>query len=144
MHRPSASSLRRITYVSLANDELPATDVRQILGLAAVLHRRHDLSGLLAYTGRHFFQVIEGVDAEVEDLLIQIRADNRHQHIRVLCDEPVRNRIHDRWTSLIVDSLDLVDQVDAAHAAESFDRDQTQELTYRIAALDGRHGLLAT
>ncbi|HEY9010141.1 MAG TPA: BLUF domain-containing protein [Devosia sp.] len=131
----NAMQYRRITYISRADADLPATDVRQILGLAEVLHRRHDLSGVLAYTGRHFFQVIEGVDAEVEDLLIQIRADNRHHDMRILCDEVVRQRIHDRWYSLMVDRLDLVDQVEAAHHGEDVGREHAQQLTYRIAAL---------
>jgi len=136
-----AMPYRRITYISRADADLPATDVRQILGLAEVLHRRHDLSGVLAYTGRHFFQVIEGLDAEVEDLLIQIRADNRHHDLRILSDEAVRQRIHDRWYSLMVDSLDLVDQVEAAHRDKDVGRERARQLTYRIAAPAARPSL---
>ena len=137
-----ATPLRRVTYISCADADLPDTDVRQILGLAEVLHRRGDLSGVLAYTGRHFFQVIEGVDAAVEHLLVHIRADNRHSDMRILCDEVVRQRIHDRWVCLVIDSFDLVDEVEAAHRDADVDDERARLLTYRIAALHDATGRL--
>lgn len=116
--------------------------------MAELLHRRHNLSGVLAFSGHHFFQVIEGTDLDVEDLLNLIRADTRHDLMRILCDETVHCRMFDRWTSCIVDSLDLADRIEQAHShsadplcvatlMEAVTRpDMSHELTSTWAALN--------
>lgn len=127
--------LRRITYASRVLPTIATTDLRQILGLAEVLHRRHDLTGVLAYTGRHFFQVIEGAVAEVDTLLGLIRADDRHDQIQVLCDEVVVLRLFDRWYGVFIDSLDVCDQVAAAHVAQAKDCHRARHLTEEVCGM---------
>jgi len=112
-------SLRRLTYISRAVARITPVDLRQIWGLAEVLHRRLDLSGLLAFTGPHFVQVIEGAARDVDELMGLISSDQRHSQIRVFCDELVERRRFDRWEATLVDSLDLVDEVEVA-LRESF------------------------
>jgi hypothetical protein len=113
--------LRRLTYASRVLPTIAATDLKQILGLAEVLHRRHDLTGVLAFTGRHFFQVIEGTAEEVDSLVHLIRTDVRHDQIHVPCDEDVSRRLFDRWYGVFIDSLDVCDQVAAAHVEQATD-----------------------
>jgi len=130
--------LRRLTYASRVLPTIATTDLRQILGLAEVLHRRHDLTGVLAFTGRHFFQVIEGTVAEVDALLGLIRADARHDQIHVLCDEVVPLRLFDRWYGVFIDSLDICDQVAAAHVGRSVDCQQARRLVEEVAGMNGQ------
>jgi hypothetical protein len=106
--------LRRITYISRADAGITPVDLRQIYGLAEVLHRRLDLSGVLAFTGPHFLQVIEGEPQGIDELMKQIVADTRHSGLKVFCDAPIERRRFDHWEPLMVDSLDLVDEVEAA------------------------------
>jgi len=132
--------LRRVTYASRVLPNVAPTDLRQILGLAEVLHRRHDLTGVLAFTGRHFFQVIEGSVVEVDALLNLIRADVRHDQIHVLSDEVDAVRLFDRWYGVFVDSLDVSDQVAAAHLAQATDRELARHIIDTISGANGRPG----
>lgn len=111
------SLLLRITYISRVSPSVVTTDLRQIVGLAEVLHRRKGLSGVLAYTGRHFLQVIEGAPLDVDGLLTLIRADSRHDQICLLRDDEVATGLFDRWYSLHVECPDLIDEVGAAHTS---------------------------
>jgi hypothetical protein len=106
-------SQRRLTYVSRIAPDTADTDIRLLLGLAEIVNRRLDLSGVLGYTGAHFVQVIEGPPGEVDALMALIRADHRHGGIRVLCDEDIQRRDFDHWFSTEIASLDVIDQVEA-------------------------------
>lgn len=106
--------LRRLTYLSRVHHQFRNLDLQQICGAAAVLHRRHDLSGIFAFTGAHFVQVIEGSPDAVGHLMDLIEADPRHGDIRVLCDEPADRRLFDHWEPILVDSLDVIDEVELA------------------------------
>jgi hypothetical protein len=130
--------LRRLTYASRVLPTIAATDLKQILGLAEVLHRRHDLTGVLAFTGRHFFQVIEGTAEEVDSLVHLIRTDVRHDQIHVLCDEDVSRRLFDRWYGVFIDSLDVCDQVAAAHVEQATECHRARHLINEIAGMNGQ------
>jgi len=126
--------LRRIIYVSRALQGLQEVELRQIFGLAEVLHRRGDLSGLLAYTGRHFIQLIEGPAPQVDQLLSMIAADDRHRGMRTLCDETPQSRDFQGWHWMRVDSLDLIDEVDEALRGEDIGAEQAKRLIQRLVA----------
>jgi hypothetical protein len=125
-------SLRRITYVSRTRQSISEPDIRQIWGAAEVLHRRMDLSGLLAFTGPHFVQVIEGDSHDVETLMDMIRADTRHAELHVFCDETIERRRFDHWRHLLVESLDVVDEIEVAMQECSGGCARAQYLTERI------------
>lgn len=116
------------------------TEIRQIRGAAEVAHRHADLTGLLVYTGAHFFQVIEGGAPDVEALMQRIRADTRHHSLRVLAQQPVPMRSYDAWRFLVLDNLDLVDEVQALHSLQQVSAQQVEDLAgrlYRYASPEG-------
>lgn len=106
-------SLRRVTCLSRADQGLEEISVLALFGQASVLHRRHDLSGMLAFSGLHFFQVIEGLDEDVSFLLKLVANDQRHGDVSILCDEHVETRRFPAWLTRCVETLDV------AHALES-------------------------
>ena len=111
-------TLRRVTYISRVSPAIASVDLRHISGLAEIQHRRRDLSGVLAYTGRHFVQVIEGLTRDVDALLELIRADPRHFDMCILFDDVVPGRQFDRWYSLHVESPGLIEQVEMTYGSE--------------------------
>ncbi len=111
-------TLRRVTYISRVSPAVASVDLRHISGLAEIQHRRRDLSGVLAYTGGHFVQVIEGMPRDVDALLALIRADPRHFDMCVLFDDVVPCRRFDRWYSLHVESPGLIEQVEMTYGRE--------------------------
>lgn len=126
------SKLRRFIYISRSDPSLSEVELLEIWGHAEILHRRADLSGVLAFTGRHFVQVIEGAAAEVEALLSLIRSDSRHRDMHVLCDQAVESRRFDHWQRLVIDSLDLVDQIEEALGASQVDDCHAMQLLDRL------------
>lgn len=132
--RPANSDpkLRRFIYVSRSDPSLSEVELLEIWGHAEILQRRGDLSGVLAYTGRHFVQVIEGTASEVERLVALIRSDSRHRDMHVLCDHAIDSRRFDHWQRLVIDSLDLVDHVEQALGASQVDEGQTMQLLDRL------------
>lgn len=132
---------RRITYVSRVQRRLSEVDIQELWGVALVANRRLDLSGVLVYTGQHFFQVIEGAPHAVEELMQAIRVDARHADLRVLCDELTPLRRFAQWHSAVVSYPEVVDELRNAHAAPGIGCDEATRLTERLMALSARDGL---
>lgn len=105
--------LQRLTYVSQICPGVGPLEIRLILGAAQVINRRLDLGGVLGYTDRHFFQVIEGVQDHVAELLKAIRSDPHHHNLRVLCEHDISVRDYTGWSAAAITGLDLVDTIDA-------------------------------
>jgi hypothetical protein len=128
---PTLPPLRRLSYISRVADGVTQTEMRAIWGMAEVFHRRMDLTGVLAYTGEHLFQVIEGDPHALDQLFAVIQADPRHGDLRVLCDEAIQTRRFDRWHGTVVDSLDLADQA-AALARSPAGCEQARDFAERL------------
>jgi hypothetical protein len=85
---------------------------------ASVLHRRHGLSGVLAYTGGHFFHSFEGLADDVEFVLSLVRGDERHADVRLLCDEEDSSRRYETRTTTFAGRSELRHVIEAAHTSE--------------------------
>ena len=53
-------SLEQVVYVSRAVEVAGPQALRRIVDTARMLNRRRDLTGVLAFSGSHFLQVLEG------------------------------------------------------------------------------------
>lgn len=93
-----AGDLVSVSYVS--RETAPFDDDR----LAALLtqsrrsNHAHDLTGMLLHRRGRFFQVLEGSPDAVDTLIGKIRADPRHEEVRILLREDVDARRFDEWT----------------------------------------------
>lgn len=125
-------SQRRLTYVSRIAPGLSEIDLRRVFSEASLLHRRHDLTGLLGFTGQHFAQVIEGHDDDVEALMLLIVSDTRHEGIHVLCDEAIERREFDRWLALPIHTVELADDIDLWQRTGSGDCEAAKGLRHRM------------
>lgn len=103
--------IERLFYASEVAPAVDATQVRLILGVSRMNNRRADVTGMLAYTGRHFLQVLEGDGAAVERTMRRIAADPRHGAIRTLHREQAAQRRFDAWSMAFVNSPDHADAV---------------------------------
>jgi hypothetical protein len=104
--------LERLIYVSRAPSSGEA-ELQRIIGTSQVNNRRRDLTGALAYTGRHFVQVLEGDPQALSALLQSLQSDDRHDGLRVLMRRAVAQRKYDGWAMELVLSLDQADAVQA-------------------------------
>ena len=113
----SSDKLERVFYVSRATAALTRHDVQRLVAQAEGRNRLCDVTGVLAYTEKHFAQVLEGRSADVQPLLARIGQDPRHEDVRLILIEPIQRRLFARWSMGYLHSLDLRDRVDAWLAA---------------------------
>ncbi len=88
---------RRLAYVSRPQENLPVAQIPRIVALCRARNARDDITGVLAFTGHDFAQLIEGPRAAMDGLWSSIRADGRHHDIAVLFDEPAEGRWCGDW-----------------------------------------------
>ena len=83
--------LQRAIYVSDAVGTAGSSilSIAQILGASDVNNRRDDLTGLLIFHRGQFMQLIEGGRTDLDRLLKRLRADPRHENMRMLVDGSV-------------------------------------------------------
>lgn len=88
---------RRLAYVSRPQEDLPVAQIPRIVALCRARNVRDDITGVLAFTGHDFAQLIEGPRNAMDHLWSRIRADGRHRDIAVLFDEAAEGRWCGDW-----------------------------------------------
>ena len=73
-----------LIYVSRATADLGADDLAALGEAAAAANAARGITGMLAYNGEHFMQLLEGQDAAVDELLARIVGDPRHRDLVVI------------------------------------------------------------
>ncbi|MGO4410582.1 MULTISPECIES: BLUF domain-containing protein [unclassified Brevundimonas] len=91
--------LHRAIYVSdaVADAATSLLVLAEILGVSERNNRRDGLTGVLMRHGGRFLQAIEGHRADVDRLMDRLRADPRHENIRLLSDQDVPCRLFPEW-----------------------------------------------
>lgn len=106
----------RLMYFSTATKTMSRRDVDDMVAHSASRNKQRDVTGLLAYNGRNFCQVLEGEEVEVTELLDIIRADNRHAGFKVLGQKPIEKRRFSDWSMSRVNALDFSEIMGAMDA----------------------------
>ncbi len=89
--------LHQIAYVSLSREKLDASTLSDILSTSKSNNGREEITGVLMYHDRIYFQIIEGEKAVVEDLFVRIEEDDRHESIALIWDDDVEHRDFPKW-----------------------------------------------
>jgi hypothetical protein len=84
-------------YTSIAVSAIEAAELDAILETSRVNNRAADVSGMLLYSDRSFFQVLEGAEEAVDAVYARIAADPRHRDLRTLVLEPITKRGFADW-----------------------------------------------
>lgn len=87
-----------IIYTSTAVKEPTDAALASLLRKARKKNASLELSGMLLYSARTFFQVLEGPPANVERLFDTIKSDPRHGAVTRIIGEPIRRRAFASWT----------------------------------------------
>lgn len=124
--------LRKLFYVSRPVHAVTTGELRQIVGVAAISNRRTDVTGVLAFTGGHFAQLIEGSPDVVDALARRIAADPRHAGFKVVSSEDSTDRreftnwemqlVHSPALDDVVGALVRNDDIDPALVADALKR----------------------
>lgn len=96
------SNLYRLAYISknaiAGNNNDVKHQIEAILASAQKNNPKLDVSGALLYSGGYFCQIIEGPQANIEDLFETIQMDTRHNNITVLSFESIEERGFSAWS----------------------------------------------
>lgn len=93
-----SAALTSVSYVSTAVDAFDGAALADLLAQSRASNHDHDLTGMLLYRRGRFFQVLEGPQDAVDELMTKIRRDPRHTGVRVLLTEPLEERRFSEWT----------------------------------------------
>lgn len=127
-------SLVQVFYISRCAEAVTPTDVHRIVGSSQVRNRRRQVTGLLAYSGRHFAQVVEGSAGEVEGLLNHIAADPRHFEMKVLQRLDAVQRRFGGWSMHLLDCVSRGDEIERLFATAGNEPIEAARLLDTIAA----------
>lgn len=106
----------RLLYFSTAHSSVNKNVVDSIVETASAMNARHDITGALAFNGRNFAQVLEGKEADVRQLVRNIRNDERHSGFKVIDEKQITERHFTGWSMLKVDELDFSVLINAMQA----------------------------
>jgi len=90
--------LYSIIYVSTATIPLAPDQLQTLAGEAAEKNEPRGITGLLAYNGFNFMQLLEGDEDAVEERLDRIKDDPRHSGVVVVRRETVEGRECGAWS----------------------------------------------
>ncbi|KQM16390.1 hypothetical protein ASF83_11205 [Plantibacter sp. Leaf171] len=87
-----------LVYASTATQPFSDEDLTALLATSRENNARSGLTGMLVHRDGRFLQVLEGPEAAVRGLMDTLSADPRHTGIRVMFEEPIRERQFADWT----------------------------------------------
>ena len=88
----------QIMYSSQATEPMTATDLEKILTDAQAGNEARNVTGVLVYVDGVFFQILEGDQAVVRNLMANIASDTRHQSVKVFYEAQVDVRAFESWS----------------------------------------------
>lgn len=89
--------IRAVLYQSTAKTDFPSPADQDILETAWHHNGEMGVTGYLLRTRSQYFQVLEGADDVLDDLLGMIRKDPRHADMQILCDNTSNHRQFADW-----------------------------------------------
>lgn len=90
-------TIRAVLYQSTAKTGSPSPADQDILETAWHHNGEMGVTGYLLRTRTQYFQVVEGDDDVLDDLLGMIRKDPRHADMQILCDNTSNHRQFANW-----------------------------------------------
>ena len=129
-------ALQRIFYVSRVADSGTPVDVRHILGRSRMRNRRLDVTGMLAYSGRHFAQVLEGSTEAVDELVAAVAADSRHADFRVVFRKSIDRREYSDWDMGYIEGFGAAERIEELldPSASELDEAEAERFATRLFA----------
>jgi hypothetical protein len=98
----SPVSLKTVTYTSRARLDLTDEELNRIHEQARHCNALDGITGLLAYDGGRFLQIVEGSEEAVSDLVERLRRDPRHTAFEIRDERFVDRRSFPDWTMELV------------------------------------------
>lgn len=104
--------MKRIIYISRLTNSLSIEEIEKIGIISSQNNKEVNITGLLVYFEKLFFQIIEGNDEKVDHLFSKIGKDPRHQDIiRLKTDYGIEQRLFSAWSMKTINLDNNVDEL---------------------------------
>ncbi|MDZ4756457.1 MAG: BLUF domain-containing protein [Phycisphaerae bacterium] len=111
------SPLYHLIYANSATVPFNAAALLTLLEKARINNKALGITGMLLYTDRCFFQVLEGEQGQLHRLFEIIDRDPRHGDVVTIIDEPISERSFSEWSmGLTLLSRDELSRIPGASA----------------------------
>jgi hypothetical protein len=97
------SDLYCLIYTSSAWNDMQAEDIRALASRSSANNKSKNISGVLLYHDRTFFQILEGPESNVLALYDLIQRDRRHYGAFALYDGVIQRRNFSNWGMAVTD-----------------------------------------
>lgn len=122
-----------LIYVSRSRLIIPtqAAEIDRIVAGSIDRNAGLQVRGALIFTERHFAQLLEGPPAAIEELMVSIRRDERHESVTVIEDRPIDGYRFPDWSLAYWGDASYMDQ----HVARVLDKADALTRTQQTANL---------
>jgi hypothetical protein len=114
----------QLIYISDKVNTFVPSDIDSILCKARVNNEKYGVTGLLVELPKHFIQIVEGNQDDVEFAFKLISKDTRHDNLRVILATTTKTREMEAWAMGFSKDLDESELKDALHILNSFSEKQ--------------------
>jgi hypothetical protein len=90
--------LAHCIYTSMATPLFRDDGIEELLERARAANAQADITGILLFVDRGFFQILEGHPLRIERVFAKIGTDPRHERVTRIIDEPIARRAFGQWT----------------------------------------------
>lgn len=90
---------------STSDDAQLLQDVRDILSEARDFNTLHEVSGVLYFADRHYFQCLEGDESILRQLMSKLSKDTRHTNIKVFETKTIQEAHFKTWSMKYVQRM---------------------------------------
>ena len=98
-HHKEIRRMKRIMYISTTTQKLSDEEVEEIGRRATENNAKVGVTGVLLSTHEFFFQILEGREEAVDQVLERIRRDARHHGVLILkAEQAVEHRLFANWS----------------------------------------------
>ena len=104
--------MKRITYISKVINPLSFQEIENIGVISSRNNKQIDITGMLVFFQKIFYQIIEGDDKKIDQLFTKIAKDPRHHDIvRLKTEYGVKERLFPHWGMKMINLDNNVDEL---------------------------------
>lgn len=92
-----SEKIYHISYVSTGCDCLKYDDIKGILEQSQYNNKAQNITGILVYCNKHFFQILEGEKDAVLKVFESILVDRRHDNVIKIQEGYIKDRNFKSW-----------------------------------------------
>lgn len=95
--------MKQIIYVSKKDKAFSAAEIEIMIEQAQESNRQNSVTGALISVGDYFYQLLEGNEEFLNELMKKIALDSRHKDVKVLSKTDISTRDFSTWSMKFID-----------------------------------------